>query len=185
MQFSRLFLLISIFLLGSISTNSYANVVYQDTTVVETVYPVDKKSPVKKKKKKFRKKIRKKALFRAPEKVNETQDFLTVIVIVLALILLLPVIFIIVGGLTGGLGWFIAGAILMGLWLITGYSLGITRSVTFGTFGLIICLVLFLACLAFFFWALIVSLPLLFTLSIVFGSIALIGFLLSLFLSVL
>lgn len=185
MQFPRLFLLISIFVLGSISTSSYANIVYSDTTVVETSYPVDKKKPVKKKKKRFRKKFGKKALFKAPEKVNKTQDAVTIIAIsAIILILLLPLIFIIIGGLTGGLGWIIAGAILMGLSLISGYLLIFTRVAPFPIFGLIICLFFLLVCLAFFFWALIAVLPLIFTLSIIFGSIALLGLLLLLFTSI-
>lgn len=182
MQFSRLFLLISIFVLGSISTSSYANIVYSDTTVVETSYPVDKKNPAKKKKKRFRKKLRKKALFKAPEKVNKTQDAGAIIGITsIILILLLPIIFIIIGGLTGGLGWLIAGSILMGLSLILGYLLISIQITPFPYLGLIICLFFLLACLAFFLWALITALPLIFTLSIIFGSIAILGLLLLLF----
>jgi hypothetical protein len=186
MQFPRLFLLISIFLLGSISTSSYANLVYKNATSVETSYPVDKKKTVKKKKKRLRKKMRKRAFFRAPDKVNKTQAAGVAIAIsVLILLLLVPVILFIIGGLTGGLGWFIAGAILMGIWLVFGYILIFIRSAPFPFLGLVICLFFLLACLAFFFWALIAALPFLLTLSIIFGSIVILGLLVAFLASIL
>jgi hypothetical protein len=186
MQFSRLFLLVFIFFLGSISTSSYANLVYEDTTSLETSYLADKKNPVKKKKRRLRKKMKRKAFFRAPDKVNKTQAAgIAIAISVIILLLLVPVILFIIGGLTGGLGWFITGAILMGIWLVFGYLLIFIRSAPFPFLGLIICLFFLLACLAFFFWALIAVLPFFLTLSIIFGSIAILGLLVSLLSSIL
>jgi hypothetical protein len=186
MQFPRLFLLISIFLLGSISTSSYANLVYGNATSVETSYPVDKKKTLRKRKKRLRKKMRNKAFFRAPDNVNKTQDNrVTIILSISILILLLPIISFIIGGLTGGLGWLIVGATLMVLWLILGYLFAFIRTAPFPFFGLIICLFLLLACLAFFFWAFIAGLPTLLVFSVIFGSIAILGLLVLLFASIL
>lgn len=183
MNLSKFFLLTLLLIIGTVSTNSYANIVYQNSST-EAGYPIDKKKPVKKKRERLRKKVQKKFFFKKAKKINRTQTAGEIIgTTVLILLFLLPIILVVIGGITGGLGWIIAGSILIGLWLIWGYVLIFSKYSWLPYLGLIIFLFFFLACFALFLWALITVLPLILTLSIVFGSIAILGFLLLVFIT--
>jgi hypothetical protein len=68
MHLYKLFLLIFILLSGSISTSSYANLVYQDSTTANASCPVDKNNPVKKKKSDFERNLGKRLYLRLLKK---------------------------------------------------------------------------------------------------------------------
>jgi hypothetical protein len=178
MRLYKRLLLVLLLSIGNVSSSSYANVVYSNSKT-EVNCPVDRKKPVKKKgRKKFRKKAQKKSFFRITKKNHKSQLARSIIeIIVLLLILLLPMALIIIGGITGGIGWIIAGSILLGLMLVFGYLLALSEYYLAIPIGMLILGTVFLTCLALLIWALIASLPLILLLSIIFGSIALLGFL--------
>jgi len=182
MRLYKHLLLVLLLSIGNVSSSSYANVVYSNSKT-EVNCPVDRKKPVKKKgRKKFRKKAQKKSFFRITKTKKSHKSQLEGAVIeftVLLLLLLLPMALIIIGGITGGIGWIIAGSILLGLLLILGYILALSDYHLTVTVGLLILGVIFLTCLALLIWALIASFPLILILSIIFGSIALLGFLIA------
>lgn len=181
MRFYKLFLLVMLLSVGSTFSNSYANVVYSNRSSIEINVPIDRKTPIKKQRKKLRNKRYKKKVSKIVRKIKKTQSAGEIIgSIILFLLLFLPIAFIIIGGVTGGLGWIIAGCIIMGLWLLLGYLFIITQYSIIPFLGVILCSFFLLACLALFIWALIAILPLILTISIIFGSAAILGFLLML-----
>lgn len=171
-------------------THSYANLVYSkiEPSTNNTLPP-----PAKKKKAKRQKKHQKsrsilhfkhnKALFKTKTILGQdaTHNGLAVGIFAFLLILLIPLALFIVGGLTGGVGWFIAGSILAFIWVVTGYifgfasyGAGIGAGITL-LLSLSILVTTLLSFLGLFIWALAANLSLLLILSIIWGGLALLG----------
>lgn len=164
-------------------TPSYANIDYS----VERPAPPVKKEKPRKKKPSVREGTAKKWVwsFRppsTPSSASAQEDIGTSIVIVLfiALFLAVPILFLI-GGITGGLGWFIGGAIVTALWLLWSALLAFLDAPYIFVLGIITFLFLSLLFLGFFIWALVAALPTLLIFSSILGGLSLIGLLVALF----
>lgn len=94
--------------------------------------------------------------------------------LVVLLLLAVPGLFLI-GGLTGGIGWLIAGAVAATLWLFFTYLIVLLKALYIYDFGLPVFIFLSAVFIAGFIWALIAALPVLLILSGIFGGLALIG----------
>ncbi len=162
---------------------SHATVV-QPQPIVETT--VDHNKPPKKKKhKKYHRGNKVWQSWFKKDQINHGQHMsiyglVKGLLIALVVLLLLGPVFLIIGSFTGGLGWFIAGAVLSGLWILLGsisaigsYDSGITG----GSFitGILILAALFLIFLGLFIAAISIGIPTLLTFSLVLGGSALLG----------
>lgn len=94
--------------------------------------------------------------------------------LVALLLLAVPTLFLI-GGLIGGIGWLIIGAVAATIWLFLAYLIALLKAPYVYDFGLIIFIFLSAVFIAGFVWALIAVLPTLLIFSGIFGGLALIG----------
>jgi hypothetical protein len=171
-------------------THSYANLVYSKVVPSTNNAP---SPPVKKKKaKKHTKKQKHRSIFHFKKNAthrntkaalkNGATGVILGLLVFLIILLIAPALFV-VGGITGGVGWFIAGSIIAFIWITLGtivgflsYGSGIVASITF-ILGIGILLVNLLGFLGLFIWALAANLSLLLILSIIWGGFALLSIL--------
>ncbi|MFK7796564.1 MAG: hypothetical protein AB8E82_03860 [Aureispira sp.] len=187
MSFKVLTILLLLIISGN-CTHSYANLVYSNTpsTTNNTAPPPAKKKKAKKRKKKqkyhsaFRFK-RNRTSLTTKEALNSGMSSIILGLLALLIILLIAPALFIIGGLTGGIGWFIAGSIIALIWITLGavfgfisYGSGIIAGVAF-VLGMGILLVHLLGFLSLFIWALVANLSLLLIFSIIWGGLALLG----------
>ncbi len=98
------------------------------------------------------------------------------VILLILLLLAVPSLFVL-GVVTGGIGWFIAGAVLTALWLFFAYFTVLLKVFYIYGYGSGIFAVLAVTFIAFFIWAILATLPTLLIFSAILGGLALIGLL--------
>lgn len=168
---------------------AHANLAYTSNST-DTKQCIDHNKPPKKKSVKERIKRAEKwwFSFKHPSNTQAVSDWgelgMVLGVLLILLSLFFPGVAFIVGGISGMLGWWIAGSIVAGLWLGLCFIFTLVNTDYNGA-GDIFSFIIYVASIILYgsllIWALNTMMPVLAALSIIFGSIALIGILIHIF----